>query len=233
MKMMKKFPLSIAFALCVCGATACSFMAPQPDRTQYFVLSPVAASDPRAVVPASQESTARLSLGVGPIEFPEYLKRPGVVTRVSSDRLLVSDEKRWGEPLDRNFESVLCQNLSQMLGTQRIATYPWYADTHIDYQVEVRVDHFEANQNGQSQIAAVWTIKDGRDGRVLASGQSTANAPVGGDDAAGSAALSQDLGEMSRQIADRIAQLNASPRARAARATSGAESVSPGQPAKS
>lgn len=210
MKTMEKYPLTVLLLVLACAA-GCHPLAPIPDRTQYFILAPAGG----ATAGVSSASTAQLALGVGPIKFPEYLKRPGVVTRTSSDRLAVSDDRRWGEPLDQNFESVLCQNLSRMLGTNKIITYPWYADTHIDYQVEVWVTHFEAVENGQSEMAAVWTIKDGNNGRVLASSETTTSAPVQGDDTAGSAALSHDLGEMSRQIADRIMQLNAVPRARA------------------
>ena len=75
--------LAITLGLLVCAAAACNPLAPQPDRTQYFVLSPTAASG----AAASTASTARLAVGVGPIKFPDYLKRPGVVTRASSDRL--------------------------------------------------------------------------------------------------------------------------------------------------
>ncbi len=196
--------LPILLGLLACAAAACNPLAPQPDRTQYFVLAPTA----QAGAAASTASTARLAVGVGPIKFPGYLKRPGVVTRDGADRLLISDEKRWGEPLDRNFESVLCQNLSQILGTEKISTYPWYSDTHIDYQVEVRVDRFETSQDGRSQMAAIWTIRDGHDGHELASGASNASSPVQGGDTAGSAALSQDLGQLSRQIGQRIVELN-------------------------
>lgn len=203
MNPMKRHFLAIALGLLACAAAACNPLAPQPDRTEYFILSPTAESGA-----ASTASTARLALGVGPIKFPDYLKRPGVVTRDGADRLLVSDEKRWGEPLDHNFESVLCQNLSQILGTEKIITYPWYSDTHIDYQVEVRVFRFEASADGHSDMTAVWTIRDGRDGRELASEVSTAHSPVQSGDSAGSAALSQDLGQLSRQISQSIVVLN-------------------------
>jgi uncharacterized protein len=201
MKMIKKFQFSILICVSACLAAACSFMSPQPDRTQYFVLSPAAQSDSSA----SSASTSQLTIGVGPIRFPGYLKRPGVVTRTTSNQLTVSDENRWAEPLDENFEGTLCQNLARMLGTTKIRVYPWYADTHIDYQVEVWVDHFEATDDGRSQLSAVWTIRDGRDGKMLASSQSVQSAPVQSGD--GSAALSQDLAAMSREIADRIAAL--------------------------
>ena len=118
--------------------------------------------------------------------------------------------------------------LSRLLGTERITTYPWYADTPIDYQVELWVMHFEADENGQAQLSAVWTIRDGHDGHVLASSQTSASAPIQSDDTAGSAALSQDLGQMSSQIADRIAQLNAGSRPRAARANSDDAAIATG-----
>jgi uncharacterized lipoprotein YmbA len=121
---------------------------------------------------------------------------------------MVSDQKRWGEPLDRNFESVLCQNLSQMLGTQKIVTYPWYADTHVDYQVEVWVSRFETSESGTSQLSAVWAIYNGRDGSESAAGQSSISAPVEAGDDGPSSALSRDLAEISLQIADRIGQLS-------------------------
>jgi uncharacterized lipoprotein YmbA len=210
MKKMQMHRLSLLLSAGTCvTVAACSFMAPQRDLTQYFVLSPTVPSSSSA---ASAASTARLSIGVGPIRFPGYLKQPWVVTRITSNRLSVSDEKRWGEPLDRNFESVLCQNLSQILGTGKITDYPWYADNHINYQVEVWVERFEATEDGRSWLTAIWTIEDGQDGRELASGQSLTTASVLDGDTAGSVALSQNLGEMSRQIAERILELNAIPK---------------------
>ncbi len=196
------------------AAAGCSVLAPQPDRTQYFILSPMAEGGSGGVANASSPS---LSIGVGPIKFPDYLKRPWVVTRAASNRLMVSDVKRWAEPLDRNFESILCQNLSRMLGTQKIVSYPWYADTHIDYQVKVWVSRFETSEEGGSQLSAQWTIVNPRDGSELASGESSASAPVQAGEDGPSAALSRDLGDMSRQIADRIAQLGAPRKPGAAR----------------
>jgi uncharacterized protein len=207
---MKIHRLSLVLGAGACvAATACSFMAPRRDVTQYFMLTPAAPSSSTTTFKAS---TTRLSIGVGPIRFPGYLKRPEVVARTTSNRLIVSDQKRWAEPLERGFESVLSQNLSQILGTERITDYPWYADTHIDYQVEVWVERFEAAADGRSWLTAVWTIKDGQAGRELAIGHSLIIAPVQSGDTAGSIALSQNLGQMSRQIAERIMELDAIPK---------------------
>ena len=229
---MHRLWLMLSAGTCVTVA-ACSFMAPQRDLTQYFVLSPTV---PRGSSAASAASTASLSVGVGPIRFPGYLKQPWVVTRMTSNRLSVSGEKRWGEPLERDFESVLSQNLSQILRTVKITNYPWYGDTHIDYQVDVWVERFEATEDGQSWLTAVWTIKDGEDGRELASGQSFTTAPVLDGDTAGAVALSQNLGQMSRQIAERTVELNAIPGLRGAQTSNAGprarEAAGGGLPAK-
>jgi uncharacterized protein len=212
---MKRVALIATLGLWWCAASGCSsFMAPLPDRTQYFILSPAANASSSAG--ASTASTARLSIGLGPIKFPDYLKRPWVVTRTASDQLMISDFKRWAEPLDRNFETTLSQNLAGMLGTQKIVTYPWYADTHVDYQVEVWVDNFETSEDGSSDLSAVWVIGNGQPGSELANGRSSLSSRVNSGEDGPSAALSRDLAEMSRQIADRIAQLNAASKAGAA-----------------
>jgi uncharacterized protein len=204
MKLKQTTHLLIMLGLWLSVAAGCSFMAPQRDPTQWYVLSPVAGTELSGV---SAASTSQLALGLGPIKFPDYLKRPWMVTRASSNRLVISDEKRWSEPLDQNFASVLRQDLTRLLGTPNIAIYPWYANNRIDYQIEVQVDSFETTDDSQSALSAVWTIRNGRNGAELASGRSIANAPVQGKDGE-PAALSDDLGQMSRQIAARITELN-------------------------
>jgi hypothetical protein len=102
-----------------------------------------------------------------------------VVTRPTPTRLIVSDEKRWAEPLDQHFQSVLGQNLSQILGTGKITNYPRYADTISTIKSRCGWSSvFEAAEDGQSWLTAVWTIRNGQDGHELASGQSPTNAPI-------------------------------------------------------
>ena len=185
----------------------CSVLAPQPDRTQYFILTPMSEGSPGGASQQPIASSSELVIAVGPIKFPGYLGRSEVVTRSAGNRLEVSDQKRWGERLDKNFENVLCENLSQLLGTQRVITFPWYGKARIDYEVEVRVERFETTSDGQSRLSATWTIRNGQDGTELATNRLTTSTPVGGDDSGGSAALSHCVAELSREIAARIVEL--------------------------
>jgi uncharacterized lipoprotein YmbA len=200
--------LVLALGACL-ASTACSPLAPQPDHSKFFILSPISDSAVAGVSPASV--TQSLTIGIGPIEFPDYLRRLEVVTRTSSNELDLSAEKRWGEPLDKNFARVLSENLSQLLNTQQLEQYPWPRRTEVDYQVAVEVLRFETSADGQSQLTARWVIKDGRTGKDLSASETKASAPVGSGETGGSAALSSDLATLSRDIAAGITALKQIP----------------------
>jgi uncharacterized lipoprotein YmbA len=191
---------SFVLVLCLIAA-GCSVLSPQPDRSKFYVLSSLA---------DGQESTAPAGspfvIGIGPVSFPDYLRRSAVVTRVAPNRIELSDEKRWAEPLDKNFTRVLSENLATLLDTQRIEKYPWPIAARVDYQVEVDVQQFETTNNGQSQLVAIWIIRDGPSHRILYASKTTTVAAAE-DEAGASSALSSDLASLSKDIAARITAL--------------------------
>src|SRR5262249_22231052 len=86
-------------------AMSCTVLPPQKDPWQFFVLTPV--SEPATPNSAQNSTHSQLSIGLGPVDFPGYLKRREIVTRVGGGQLQLSDNKRWAESLDANFERVL------------------------------------------------------------------------------------------------------------------------------
>ncbi|HEV2174085.1 MAG TPA: PqiC family protein, partial [Nitrospira sp.] len=143
----------------------------------------------------------------GPIDFPDYLRRSQVVTRSAPNQIDLSTVERWGEPLDKNFQRVLSENLAQLLNTYRIEQYPWNRKTQVDYQVAINVQNFETTTDGRSQLNARWIIKDGSKGKDLYASETTANTPVGTGDTGASSALSNDLATLSREIASQVTEL--------------------------
>src|SRR5260221_12564349 len=123
---------SIVLALCLL-AIGCSPLAPRPNYTKFFILTPVA-STTAPVTTTTSSNVRHLIIGIGPIDFPDYLKRSQVVTRSAPNRLDLSPVDRWGEPLDKNFQRILSENLAQLLNTSRIEQFPWYRRTHVEYQ---------------------------------------------------------------------------------------------------
>jgi uncharacterized protein len=197
----------IALGACAIAA-GCSVLSPQPDQSKFFILSPVSDGAGIAARPASTSPDSQLTVGVGPVSFPDYLRRLAVVTRVAPNRIDLSDEKRWAEPLDKNFVRVLSENLATLLNTQRVEKYPWPLATRVDYQIEIDVQRFETTSDGQSQLRASWIIRDGSSEKILYASQTTADAPAGADEISASSALSSDLATLSKDIASRVTDLN-------------------------
>jgi uncharacterized protein len=183
----------------------CSPLAPQPDRSKYYILTPLSGEHSTA---ARIGVNRQLTIGIGPIEFPDYLRRAEVVTRTAPNRIHLSDEARWAEPLDKNFKRILTENLARLLHTQRIETYPWNRRNHVDYQIVIDVQRFETTADGQSQLIARWIIKDGEGGKDLYASETSASTPLPAGDDGASEALSSDLGQLSTEIASHVTELS-------------------------
>jgi hypothetical protein len=164
----------------------------------YYQLS---ALDTARTPPASAEA-GKMVLGIGPVRLPEYLDRPQLVTRLTPNRLQLADSHRWAEPLGENISRVMGENLSALLGTDRILLYPWPASRGTDYQLLVEVLHFENESDGAARLVALWSVK-GKDGAiVLPEKRSGHSAPAASRDQEGRvAALNAALGSFCREIA--------------------------------
>ena len=194
---------AIIITLVGCGP----ILAPQPDLAKFYLLTP-AADPPSTQTAAAQSSSGGFTLGLGPVKLPPYLDRPEVVTRSAPNRLDLSKTDRWGESLQNNFTSVLTRDLSAQLGSQQIVAFPWYSTTHLDLQVQVEVYRFETDAQGNAQLSAKWTVRDGLGKNILYSAESNLTQPSKpGDTADGAAALSRTVNDMSREIANMVQQV--------------------------
>jgi uncharacterized lipoprotein YmbA len=146
-----------------------------------------------------------ISLGIGPIKFPGYLDRQEVVTRVGQNRFDISEYDRWAEPLDENFTRVLSQNLSALLRAGRTHPYPWPHDKRPTYQVEIEVFRFEAGGAQDVELLARWSVIDANKKNLIHYRESHLVRPAKARTTEASvAALSETVGNLSREIADAI-----------------------------
>jgi len=194
----------VAFAML---AVSCSPLGPLPNHNKFFILSPISQE---GVSGTSASLDQQIAIGVGPIDFPEYIKRPEVVTRTTANRIDVSERNRWAGPLDKNFTRILSQNLATLLNSQRIQNYPWDRVSPVDYKVVVNVEQFD-NNDKQATLIARWSIRDGHDGKELYATETTSSAPVGAGEEGASAALSSNVAALSREIASRLTLLSRHP----------------------
>jgi uncharacterized lipoprotein YmbA len=192
---------------------ACSTTSP----TRFYVLSTIGDKP--------EGAPANVSIGVGPINLPQYLDRPQIVTRLSSNQLVVGEFDQWGGQLDDGFARTLAGNLSILLQTDQVQIYPWKDEESLGYAVTVDVLNFEQDVDGSSLLDVYWSLLEARTGRVKLRRHATYREPGGtpiteaqarsqggllGDGKRRPydnvvAAMSRNLGALSRDIAKAIA----------------------------
>ncbi len=183
---------------------SCSVLAPQPDVSRFYTLHTVADAE------VGGGGTRGLTYGLGPIDLPSYLDRAELALRVSAAEVTYAQGDLWAEPLKANLTRVLRQNLSAMLGGERVVLYPWPRTGVVSYQVTLTVLQFERTATGEAQLHARWNIRDARNGTEVASKESSFVRPVTPATAAAAVtALSADVGDLSQEIASALHSLPA------------------------
>ena len=193
-----KLSRSIAATLVVAWlGTGC---AGKSQPSDFYVLTYAEAPADEAAGTTMREG---VSVGVGPIDLPQYLDRSQIVMRSGDNRLELEEFKRWGGRLKDNFTTVLAETLSSELSTDRVSVFPARTPVPVEYQVVVNVTAFETTMDGQSILNARWSVVDARRQNALVMARSSLRQDL----AAGSDALDEDVdydavaAAMSRNIA--------------------------------
>jgi len=170
----------------------------------FYTLTPIPEARGRSLPLAE----GGLAIGLGPFEFPEFLERPQIVSRAGANRLALDELHRWGGSLPDDFLRVTGENLAHLLDTSRIQVYPAEARFPLDFRVIADVLSFESSPAGEALLRVRWTILDPyrEQARVVreTSYRSQARGP---DREATIAALSETVGELSRDLADELRRL--------------------------
>lgn len=140
-------PAGILFVL-----TGCTSMSPP---TSFHTL------DPTPVEVAAISVTPELSLGLGPIELPEMLKRPQLVIRSTASDIELSEFHQWAGDLEDTMIRAMARQLMQGMRTEKVAIFPWPRHRAIDYQMRVDVLRFDGALGGEVVLAGTWTLADG------------------------------------------------------------------------
>ena len=168
------------------------------------------ASLPMMEMESHEQSAIRdITIGIGPVQFPQFLNRPQIVTRSGPNRLTVSEFHRWGGYLDQDFLRVLAQDISILLPTNRVIEFPWEYRADPDYRIEFNVQQFDGQPGNFVLLNTVWTIQERKGKKALYARRSIIRQPVSGNDYdALVAAHSQALAVLSREIAAAIKNIS-------------------------
>ncbi|QTA81951.1 ABC-type transport auxiliary lipoprotein component domain-containing protein [Desulfonema limicola] len=182
----------IILIICSCSRT-------QPSR--FYILNSISESD----IHLSSPKNTGLIVGIGPVDIPDYLQRPNIVTRTRKNSLMLAEYDKWAGSLKHDIPLILAENLSIALNTDHVFIYPWKTMLPVKYQVKIEIIRFDAEPEKQASLTARWLIL-GQDGqKPVKMKKSTISLPVikKGYEAI-VAAQSQALGVLSLEIANEI-----------------------------
>lgn len=169
MKRMSRIFLLFGLA-CLAGCAATT------RSEHYYLLSPLAETG--AV--KSQSGSGDIAVGIGPLQLPDYLDRPQLVTRTASSELHFSEFHRWAGSLRDDLGRVLAQDLATLLQGSRVELFPWPYPSQLDYLVELEFLRFEGSLGGEVELAVRWIVRQREGRQPAAAGTFRISEPVRG-----------------------------------------------------
>ncbi len=170
--------------------------------THFYLLRALDSSESQ-ISQASKVSSH--SLGLGPIILAKYLDRPQIVTRASPHEIHLAEFHKWASPLKDHVSHILEENLSQLLATDGIVSYPWKRSNLPEYQMSLDIIQFDGIQSDEAVLRVRWMLAKDDGKTVLQKKTSEFSEIIQGpayEDLV--KAMSRMLASLSREIADAI-----------------------------
>jgi uncharacterized lipoprotein YmbA len=149
-----------------------------------------------------------IAIGISPVYLPKYLRKQQIVTRSGDNELQLAEYDRWAGKIEEDIGRVIAENLSHLLGTDKVFAYPAMKEIAQDYDIEIDITRFDGRLGGDVELSARWSVFDGK-GRVVYGVKTTdITEPTRGRSYGHLvAAQSRSLGIFSRELADVIKEL--------------------------
>jgi len=149
------------------------------------------------------------TLAIGPVEIPESIDRPQIVTRTGANELVVAEFDRWGGSLDSEISGALVATVRDRLASQQIAVAPWrsaiLSGVGPSYRAAVSVSRFDGIPGQSVVLQGRWELI-GQSGESLGVREATVTEKI---DGAGYdalvAAMQKVLVRFGQQMADSVA----------------------------
>ena len=180
--------------------------AARSKTSSFYVLSSVGGSG--AEMEKVSDGNSDISIGISPVALPKYLKKSQIVTRTGRNELHLAEYDRWAGKIDEDIGRVIAENLSHMLSTDKVLSYPAMQAIAVDYNINIDVSRFDGRLGGNIELIVRWGIIDNQGNTVYGlKATHIIETTKGSGYADMVAAQSRALAAFSREMADAIKKL--------------------------
>ena len=171
----------------------------QSPRKQYYLLSATPATNKTAEITQT--------LGLGPVEVADYLRNSQVIVNRNANRLQITDNAYWGEPLQKGITRVLAVNLMHHQTNTLIETFPWRSDSTPTLSLRLTIYDLQLI-NGEAAINASWKLINNKTKAVVSQQHFVRNKPSGESAAEIAATYSELLADLAGEMNQALAAHN-------------------------
>lgn len=122
-------------------------------------------------------SETKISVGVLPVQIPDYLNRPQIILNGVGNQMDLSETNRWIDSLTDLAQSALIFDLQQALPKAFVKT-KGYDNAKYNRLVQVEVAQMDGKINGTALLSVWWHVQN-MNGRELYRTRFEATAPAG------------------------------------------------------
>jgi uncharacterized lipoprotein YmbA len=175
-------------------------------QARFYVLTPEAGS--ALQMNKKPGIVSDLAIGISPVTLPKYLKKQQIVTRSGNNELQLAEYDRWAGKIEEDIGRVIAENLSHLLGTDKVVAYPAMEAIAKDYDIKIDITRFDGQLGGDIELSVRWSVFDAG-GKVVYGVKATDifEPTMGGGYEHLVAAQSRALSVFSRELADIIKEL--------------------------
>lgn len=172
----------------------------------------VTSLDEGGTIRSSAKRANPLAIRVMPVEIPDYLDRPEIMTRKGRNTVELAEFNRWAGSFKESITAVLAENLGLLLGSDLVYLQPPLDLGEVDYRVAMTIIRLDARLGDQVLFKAKWTISPVRNKASAVTQVSTFIVRLPDDNYETLAAgISQALEQVSRNITEKIISLSSEP----------------------
>ena len=174
---------SASFAVLAALAVLVAGCAGSSGPESFFALNDGGVVQSASTRPGSVPASALPGIVVSAVTVPELVDRPQIVTRDTSNRVLVSEHNLWAEPLRAGIARTLATRLARAMSEAgrpaQVAAYPQSSIPNPDVRVTIDIVRFDAVPNGEAVVDALWSVRRVADATVR-TGHTVASVPIDG-----------------------------------------------------
>ena len=176
------------------------------NSATFYLLKPIPSSNLKLI--QDNDATAKITVLVKLVNFPEYLDQPQMVIRENDYKLQINEDHRWAESIKNDFTRVFVKNLDNRIAPSSTRVNSKLDGSEPDYQLSIEVFQMDVNMDDEAVLIAEWSLSTGKKAKLITRQSNEYKMPIENNSfESGVEAQSKAIGLLADKIAEYLRTL--------------------------